>query len=68
MPPTLSARHRSSNRPFGMVLGRIGTWFRQRRDTHLLESLSDDQLKDIGVSRAQIEGIVRHHSASRWRT
>ncbi len=50
MPPTLSARHRSSNRPFGMVLGRIGTWFRQRRDTHLLESLSDDQLKDIGVS------------------
>jgi len=54
-----SAKSRGTPRNFNTLFGRIGEWMRHRRDTRLLESLSDEQLKDIGVSRAQIEALVR---------
>jgi uncharacterized protein YjiS (DUF1127 family) len=33
-------------------------WHRLRRDTHQLMSFSDAMLKDIGLSRGQIERVV----------
>ena len=35
------------------------SWRRRRRQSVELNALSDATLKDIGVSRAEIEGIVR---------
>jgi uncharacterized protein YjiS (DUF1127 family) len=41
------------------------TWiageFRARRDMRSLEALSDEGLRDIGLSRGMIAGAVRHH-------
>ncbi|MFT3672346.1 DUF1127 domain-containing protein [Aestuariivirga sp.] len=54
-----SAKPCGTPRNFNTLFGRIGEWMRHRRDTRRLESLSDEQLKDIGVSRAQIEALVR---------
>ncbi|MBL8790608.1 MAG: DUF1127 domain-containing protein [Rhizobiales bacterium] len=60
--------NRRRRRGFSTVLGRIGEWMRHRRDARALEGLTDDQLKDIGLSRAEIEGVVRFGPGSAGRT
>lgn len=42
--------------PFARVIHWLSTGLRQRRDAMELQELSDDQLKDIGISRCQAYG------------
>jgi len=38
----------------------VAQWLRQRSDTRLLQCMSEQQLKDIGLRRHDIERVVRH--------
>lgn len=40
------------------VAYRLKTWLQQRRAVRELEALSDRQLEDIGLTRAQVEGLA----------
>jgi uncharacterized protein YjiS (DUF1127 family) len=67
--PTPVASHRlrrAPSRQFSTIFGRIGEWMRHRRETRLLQELTDAQLKDIGLSRAEIESVVRTSRAFGW--
>ncbi len=47
-------------RAVGMVMGRLtGVWARHR-DEKLLQTLSDHQLRDLGIGRGDIGRVVRH--------
>lgn len=37
-----------------MLYGRIRRWYLRRRHRQIMLALSDDQLKDIGLSRSEI--------------
>jgi uncharacterized protein YjiS (DUF1127 family) len=44
----------------GMALSqRISATLRHRRDAHLLAHADDHMLRDIGITRSQIDGAVR---------
>jgi uncharacterized protein YjiS (DUF1127 family) len=44
----------------------VSAFFKVRRDMRLLASMSDAQLKDIGISRSMIETVV--HTGQNGRT
>ena len=44
------------------VVARTGSRLRQRRDIAALMALDDCMLRDIGVSRSDIDYVVRHGS------
>lgn len=46
-------------RALARVVEVIATEYRIRRDTRHLMSTSDDMLKDIGLSRAEVARVVR---------
>lgn len=41
--------------PFFALCRRIKRWHQRRRNRLILSALSDDQLKDIGLSRGELE-------------
>ncbi len=45
------------------LMRRLAQELRLRRDARQLMALSDAMLKDLGVSRSEIEGAVRHGRA-----
>ena len=49
-------------RGFGIVAGFVQTWLERRAERRALLGLNDDILKDIGVSRCDVEREVRR----RW--
>ncbi len=53
----------AQGRGFGAVRARIAHWLserRLRRDISAVEGFDDALLRDIGVSRSEIEDTVRH--------
>ncbi|KPA94627.1 DUF1127 domain-containing protein [Pseudomonas asplenii] len=40
---------------------RLARWYELSRERQMLASLSDDALKDIGLSRADIDGETHQH-------
>ena len=50
----LATRQRSAS-----YLSRLSRWMQERREIHMLDRMSDAQLKDIGISRADIGRAVR---------
>jgi len=46
---------------FMRLLSRLARWHTLSRERQMLASLSDDALKDIGLSRADIEGEAHQH-------
>jgi uncharacterized protein YjiS (DUF1127 family) len=47
------------------AIARLSAFLNTRRDTRMLASMSDAQLKDIGISRSEIETIVHTGQNSR---
>ncbi|NDL64488.1 DUF1127 domain-containing protein [Acerihabitans arboris] len=41
--------------PLAALYGRFKSWHLRRRNRLILSALSDDQLKDIGLSRSEVE-------------
>lgn len=66
MPAASHRLRRAPSRQFNTIFGRIGEWMRHRRETRLLQELTDAQLKDIGLSRAEIESVVQNSRAFGW--
>ncbi len=59
---SLSApRHRTGT---GSYIARVTRWFRERQEIHMLERMSESQLKDIGLTRSDIDRAVR---PDRWK-
>lgn len=50
---------RRALRALQQALTALGTWSEHRRAIAQLHTLSDLQLKDVGISRCQIEPMVR---------
>ena len=50
---------RAADKAVGTVLTWIFTWQQRARDRHAMSSLSDAALRDIGVSRADLEQECR---------
>ncbi|WP_343713133.1 DUF1127 domain-containing protein [Inquilinus sp.] len=52
-------------RPAPPVLGRLAAWIRRQvkmsRDTARLMALDDHLLADMGLTRGEIRGLVRHN-------
>jgi uncharacterized protein YjiS (DUF1127 family) len=63
-------RHMSASEPSGrlgmlsraarMVTGRLNGIWSRHRDEQLLQTLSDYQLRDLGIRRGDIGRVVRH--------
>jgi len=51
----LTARHISSRLPTALIT----KWLHGRRDRRLLESMTDSELRDIGIDRGQIDFALR---------
>lgn len=59
---SLSApRHRTGTSSY---IARVTRWFRERQEIHMLERMSESQLKDIGLTRSDIDRAVR---PDRWK-
>jgi uncharacterized protein YjiS (DUF1127 family) len=50
---------RLAARDAARVLGALSTWQERSRQRHLLASLPDRMLKDMGLTRADVEAEVR---------
>ena len=51
--------------PLGLLRRGIESWaaaYRRRQTLHMLENLSDDRLKDIGLTRRDIRDALNHTS------
>ena len=48
----------------GFYIARVTRWLRERQEIHMLERMSDSQLKDIGLARSDIDRAVRR---DRWK-
>ncbi|MGO4002666.1 DUF1127 domain-containing protein [Pseudomonas fluorescens] len=44
-----------------LMLEKLGRWYQLHRERMLLASLSDEALKDIGLSRADVEQESERH-------
>jgi uncharacterized protein YjiS (DUF1127 family) len=62
--PTSTAIRRPKMAPFKTIHQRLADWRRYRETVRELSQLSDRNLDDIGVSRNDIEHIVRHSLAA----
>jgi uncharacterized protein YjiS (DUF1127 family) len=47
------------------IIASLSAFLNARRDTRMLASMSDAQLKDIGISRSEIETVVHTGQTSR---
>lgn len=45
-----------------LILSRIAAWLRYRETVRELSRLTDRDLADVGVSRAEIAAIARNHA------
>lgn len=59
--------HRGVGRLARAVWASIKRWEKRRRDIRHLRRMSDQQLNDIGLRRAEIEARVHGHEAHRVR-
>ncbi|MBE8591271.1 DUF1127 domain-containing protein [Pseudomonas sp. MAFF 301449] len=48
-------------RPFAGLFQRVARWQTLRHERQMLASMSDDALKDIGLSRADVEQETHRH-------
>jgi uncharacterized protein YjiS (DUF1127 family) len=61
---------RAVARTVALILAPLAQAYRARRDAEHLMSLNDALLKDIGVSRCEIDfilGTSRHNAHNKWR-
>ena len=62
--PSDAARPRRFRDMVSAVLRRVELWIERRRQRHMLFELTDDQLRDIGLSRSE---AFREASTPFWR-
>lgn len=53
LPLNLEPCHSAGQHPLIALYRRLANWRQRRRDRLILSALSDDQLKDIGLSRSE---------------
>jgi uncharacterized protein YjiS (DUF1127 family) len=51
----LAEQHAEHGHSLGALLHKFSRWYELHRERELLAGLSDEALKDIGVSRADVE-------------
>ena len=49
-------------RPFAGLFQRVFRWYAMQRERQVLAQMSDDSLKDIGLTRADVEQERHRHS------